>query len=124
MFSIVFKNIEKSEMIKEIVQERISSVIDRFPNLQGDKITITLSMENSPIQAGPDVFTVKFQCRAGLYKGVIVQKSASNFYSALADLVDHLLERLNRFSDKVRVKNINKERRLKNKLETPVDIAV
>jgi len=123
MFSIVFKNIEKSEITKDLVQERILTVVERFPNLRPEKITITLSMENSPTQAGPDVFTVKFQSREGVYKGVIVQKSASNLYVALADLVDHLLERLNRFSDKARVKRIHKNRAMKKKIESVDEIA-
>ena len=71
---------------------------------------MTISMKNSPFQAGPDVFSVKIQCHGGRYRGVILQKSASSLYIALADLVDHLLERLNRYGDKSRVKQIHKAR--------------
>lgn len=71
---------------------------------------MTLSMDNSPSQAGPDVFSVKIQCHGGRYSGVILEKSAATLYVALADLVDHLLERLNRYGDKSRVKRIHKAR--------------
>ncbi len=110
MVRTVFKNLEKSELAKAAAEERLATVADRFPDLYKSRITITLSMDNSPFQAGPDVFTVKIQCHGGRYRGVILQKSASSLYIALADLVDHLLERLNRHGDKTRVKQLHKAR--------------
>ncbi len=110
MIRTVFKNLEKSELAKEAAEERMATVFDRFPDLNRSRVTVTLSMENSPLQAGPDVFSVKIQCHGGRYQGVILQKSASSLYIALADLVDHLLERLNRYGDKSRVKKIHKAR--------------
>lgn len=110
MVRTVFKNLEKSELAKEAAEERLATVTDRFPDFNLSRVTMTLSMDNSPSQAGPDVFSVKVQCHGGRYRGVILQKSASSLYIALADLVDHLLERLNRYGDKSRVKKIHKAR--------------
>lgn len=124
MLKIVFKNLEKSELAKEAAEERLATVADRFPDLCESRITVTLSMENSPLQAGPDVFSVKIQCHDGRYRGVIMQKSASSLYIALADLVDHLLEKLNRQGDKARVTQIHKARHDQERLqlkEVPID---
>jgi len=111
MTKIVFKNLETSELAKEIAMERLNAVLVRFPELAKSDLTLTLSMDNSPLQGGKDVFHVKFFARGGKYRGVILEKKASSLYVAMADLVDHLLERLNRFGDKVRVKKISKDRK-------------
>jgi ribosome-associated translation inhibitor RaiA len=103
MISITFKNLEKSELAQEEVYNRIEPLIDKFPSLKESKIQITLEMDNSPTQPGPDLFSVKFQAFGGRYDGVRVEKSHSNLYIALADVAEHLLEKINRFGDKNRV---------------------
>lgn len=103
MISIVFKNLEKSELAREAARERMETLIEKFPDLQRSRMRVTLSMENSPTQAGPDLFRVKVFCHGGRYRGVGLEKTSTNLYVALADVVDHLLERLNRFGDKHRV---------------------
>jgi ribosome-associated translation inhibitor RaiA len=118
---IIFKNLEKSELAREVVAERLAMVFLRFPELPPEKTSITLSMENSPVKAGPDLFTVKFLCMGGKYKGVIMNKSAPTLYQALADLVDHLLERLNRFGDKKRIKNLKTKRAAFSGYAKPMD---
>lgn len=117
MIQVIFKNLERSELAKDAALERMESVVDRFPDLGKSRISVTLSMENSPLQAGPDSFTVKIYCQGGRYKGVTLDKSASNLYAALADVVEHLLERLNRYGDRDRVKKREKARRLTAKIE-------
>jgi ribosome-associated translation inhibitor RaiA len=112
MAKIVFKNLEKSQLALQITEERFSSVYERFPELTSSNVHITLSMENSPTQAGADEFRVRFHCTSGKYKNVILEKSSTNLYTALAETVEHLLERLNRVGDKTRVKKIKSERDL------------
>lgn len=116
MIKIAFKNLEKSELAKDITLERLNDAIIRFPDLEKCKIRVTLAMENSPQQAGPDVFKVKFQCQSGKYDGVIIERSASTIYIALAELADNLLERLNRFGDKERVRKIKQARKVRKKM--------
>ncbi len=111
MIHIVFKDMEKSELAKEAVRERFEGLLERFPDLSASRLAVTLSMENSPHKAGPDLFTVKAFCRGGRYKGLTLKKSAPNLYAALADVVDHMLERLNRFGDRQRVKLRQQARR-------------
>ena len=104
MVTVVFRNLGKSDLTKESVITRLQDTIDRFPDLAGHRITATLSMENSPQQAGPDHFTVKIHVRGKKYRDVLIEKSAMNMYLALADVNEHLLERLNRMGDRTRVK--------------------
>jgi ribosome-associated translation inhibitor RaiA len=115
MFTIVFKNLDRSDLIKETVSTKLQDTTDRFPDLAEHKITVTLSMENSPQQAGPDHFTVKVHVRGKKYRDVLIEKSAMNLYSALADVNEHLLERLNRMGDRARVRS--RKQRVQEKIQ-------
>jgi ribosome-associated translation inhibitor RaiA len=112
MIQIKFKNLEKSEMAREAVLDRMESLVIKFPDLSTSNLQVTLEMENSPTQAGPDLFKVKLHVLKGRYNGVTVIKGNSNLYIALADVVDHMLEKLNRYGDKVRVKERKRARQL------------
>ena len=103
MIQIKFKKLKKSDILQSNVQNRIEALIEKFDDLSGSKIQVTLEMENSPAQAGPDYFKVKVHVSGGRYHGVTVEKADINVYVALADVVDHLLEVLNRFGDRSRV---------------------
>ena len=113
MIRVIFKDLEKSEFAKDLVLERMESVIEKFPELNVHKMSATLSMENSPHQAGPDHFTVKLFIDGKRYKSIVIEKSAASMYVALADVVEHALERLNRYGDKVRVKTRKQTRKPK-----------
>lgn len=122
MINIKFKNLEKSEMARQAVQERIEIFVDKFPDLNESKIQITLEMENSPTQAGPDLFKVKFHVARGRYDGITCEKSDSNLYVALAEVVDHMLESLNRFGDKARVKERRNARQIAREVEQNIEV--
>lgn len=117
MIQVKFKNLEKSEMAREAVHERIEALIEKFPDLNESKIQITLEMENSPSQAGPDLFRVKLHVARGRYDGITVGKSDASLYVALAEVVDHMLEKLNRFGDRQRVQERTKARKIARELE-------
>ena len=117
MIQVKFKNLEKSELAREAAQDRIDSLIEKFPDLSKSRIQITLEMQNSPAQAGPDVFKVKVHVTRARYNGVTVEKASTNLYVALADVVDHMLEILNRFGDKARVKERRIAREIAQELE-------
>lgn len=122
MIQIKFKNLEKSEMAREAVQERIETLIEKFPDLSQCKIQITLEMENSPLQAGPDLFKVKLHVVRGRYDGITVEKSDASLYVALAEVVDHMLEKLNRFGDRQRVQERTKARKIVREAEENFDM--
>jgi ribosome-associated translation inhibitor RaiA len=116
MINVKFKNLEKSDLIQQIVEDRILSLINKFPDLYPRDIKLTLEMENSPIQAGTDLFKVKIYITRGRFKGITVTKEEINLYQALAEVMEHMLERLNRFGDKRRVKERNIARRTQRAL--------
>ncbi len=117
MIQIKFKNLEKSEMAREAVQDRIEFLADKFPDLGESKMLVSLEMENSPTQAGPDLFKVKLHVSSGRYNGITVVKADSNLYVAVAEVVDHMLEKLNRFGDRVRVKERKNARHIAREVE-------
>jgi hypothetical protein len=114
---IVFKNLEKSEIAKDAVRERISELLEKFPHLKKSSVLVTLEMHNSPLHAGPDSFSISFRASGGKYDGVSLTKYSHSLYVALADLIEHALEILNRCSDKKRVveRNIHRKFLFKNK---------
>lgn len=122
MIQVKFKNLEKSEMAREAVQERVEVLTKKFPDLSGSKIQVTLEMENSPSQAGPDLFKVKLHVSRARYDGITVEKSDSNLYVALAEVVDHMLEVLNRFGDRARVKERKRARELTRELYNGLEL--
>jgi ribosome-associated translation inhibitor RaiA len=99
-------------MIESATRQRLEALVDKFPDLSASKIRITLEMEISPFQSGPDFFKIKLHIARGRYDGIIVEKSDASIYVALADLVDHMLEKLNRFGDRQRVQQRSKARRI------------
>lgn len=124
MIQIKFKSLDKSEMAREAVHDRIEILIEKFPDLKRSKIQITLEMENSPLKAGPDLFKVKLHVARGRYDGITVEKSDSSLYVAIADLTDHMLEVLNRFGDRARVKERKQARDVVNEQEIEKDTSI
>lgn len=116
MIQVKFKNLAKSDIAEEAALDRVAALADKFPELGRSNITVTLEMENSPFQAGPDVFSVKLHIANGRYRGTTVTKSEATLYKALADMMEHMLEKLNRAGDRRRVKQRAKARRMAQEL--------
>lgn len=112
MIQVKFKNLEKSTLAVEAVLERIQPIAHKFEYLKQSRIAVTLEMLNSPDQAGPDLFSVKLNIFSGKFSGMSILKSNSNLYIALAEVAEHMLEKLNRHGDKKRVKARKIERAL------------
>lgn len=112
MIQVKFKNLEKSRLAEDVVISRLEPVIEKFPDLETAKMVVTLEMDNSPTKAGVDQFNVKVFIARGRYKDITMTKSNASLYVALAEVVDHMLEKLNRFGDKARVKQRQKARML------------
>ncbi len=111
MIQVKYKKLKKSDMINQVVIERLTAIVDKFPELSKSTLSVLLEMENSPVQAGPDLFKVRLFIAGGKFNEIVIEKSHSNIYVALAEVVDHLLEILNRYGDKDRVTKRNRERR-------------
>ncbi len=117
MIQVRFKNMESSAIAINIVRERIGEAVARFPNDRQRTVVVTLGMENSPTKRGPDLFKVRAEIIGGRYHGLILEKEAPDLYKALANVSDGLLERLNRFSDRLRIKARKQRRNLSSRLE-------
>lgn len=115
---IIFRNLERSEFAIQAVESRLGDMVDKFPKLKGHKITVTLFMENSPVQPGLDSFGVRLLIQGVTYKTISLCKTSPILYQALADVREHLLEALNRTGDKERVLKRKKERRYRNEILT------
>jgi hypothetical protein len=104
MIQIYFKGLEPSELAREVILERIAESQERFPQLLHHRLSVTLSMENSPDQKGPDLFGVRLNISGPRFQRLMIEKRASSLYLAAAQLQESLLEFLNRASDRPRVK--------------------
>lgn len=122
MIQLKFKNLKRSDFLAQSVHDRFQPLIDKFDDLKESPIKIVLEMENSPIQVGPDFFKVKLYISQGRFAGIKVEKSNSNLYVAIAEVVDHMLEVLNRFGDRERVKQIKKARQIIRKINHESDL--
>ena len=66
-------------------------------------------MENSPSQAGPDIFKVSILINGNVHKFVKLEKSNGNLYLAVAKLADGIFEILSKKFDKIKTKKKNPE---------------
>ncbi|MBS1985889.1 MAG: hypothetical protein JST16_17145 [Bdellovibrionales bacterium] len=105
MIQIVFKDLERSELARDILLNRLTEALSKFPDLDDHRLVLTLSCENSAFQPGPDLFGVKLHVRGPKFPNLLLEKKSANLYIAAADLNEALLELLNRARDKSRVKN-------------------
>ena len=112
MITVSFAKLEKSELAREAVMERIVPVIQKFPDSGNSRVRITLAMENSPLHPGPDMFAVNLHFRGGRYHNVRLKRMSPNLYHALAEIAQLLPDILNRFGDRVRVSERRSARRI------------
>lgn len=102
MVKVIFKNLEKSEMVSEIVQQKITHVLAKFPELTEAQATVSVEMENSPTHVGKDDFRIKLVVTNRRFKPLVIQKEGANLYQAAAVLADRLFEVLHRSLEKRR----------------------
>jgi ribosome-associated translation inhibitor RaiA len=113
MIKVTFKNLEKSNLAENIVIEKMNFLVEKFPDLEQHSIQMTLSMDNSSSQAGPDEFGIKVQIKGKKFDGLILEKREKSLYLAMALVYEALLELLNRRTDKLRVKSRTQLRKVK-----------
>lgn len=111
MIQVKFKNLEASDLVRNLASDRIDAVVGKFPSLAQQKITVTLEMENSPTQPGADLFSVKVHFQGRRHKSLTIKKSSIELHAALAEVADHLLEAIHRFEERDRSKRRKAARR-------------
>ena len=67
---IVFRNMDRSELARDIVRDRMEPAFEKFPNLRKGDVSVTMTMHNSPVHPGPDLFAVKFVCLSGPFQEI------------------------------------------------------
>lgn len=113
MVKVNFKNVEKSDLAKSIVLERIHDAVNKFPELSTHRISVCLEKNNSPAQPGPDEFSVSLHIKGKTFDDLLIEKKAATMYLAIAGVKESLLELLNRRTDKNRIKARAASRKLK-----------
>lgn len=114
--NVVFKNLKKSSFIQTAVEERLSKVMSKFKAFRDSKTTVIVSMENSPRQSGVDQFSVKLVSAPKRKRPVVLEKKATAFYEALAQVSDKLLEVFERSEQKDRQLRRSSKRLIKSKM--------
>ncbi len=117
MIKVTFKNLKKSNLAEKVVLEKMNLLVEKFPELEQNSIQLTLSMDNSSIQPGPDEFGIKIQIKGKKFEGLILEKKAKSLYMAMALVYEALLELLNRRIDKIRVKSRSQLRKIKHSIK-------
>jgi ribosome-associated translation inhibitor RaiA len=98
---IVFKNMKSSLNAQEIIKEKLEAVFEKFPTLSEHKVTLTVEMENSPRQAGPDQFTISTMVTGKVFKNLRIKKSSKNFYLTVTEVVNGFNKLLNRETERL-----------------------
>lgn len=114
MIKISFRNLESSELARQLVSQRVQGLEDKFPELRLHTISVNLSVENLPTHPGPDLFSVQLHIDGKKYGGIHIRKKSRSLYVALSELCESMLETLNRRGDKNRVVVRNRRRRSKH----------
>lgn len=96
MLRVVFKNLRKSKFAEDIVSTKVTAVLEKFPEFRPTSATAILEMENSPLQAGPDIYNVKLILTDKSLSPIVLQMKSGHLYQAAAMLSDRLLEVLHR----------------------------
>lgn len=111
MIKVIHKNLKKSSLAEQIVGDRLGAVIEKFPELRLQSVTAILEMENSPVQAGKDVFHVRVIVQPFGKAPVILNKKSEQLYQATAMLADRLMGTLSRVAKKGRQMARRRQRR-------------
>lgn len=113
MLRVVFKNLRKSKFAEDIVATRVNAVLEKFPEYKPSSATAILEMENSPLQAGPDIYNVKLILTDKSRSPIVLRMKSGHLYQAAAMLADRLLEVMHRAVEKRR--DVRRFRRRRDK---------
>jgi ribosome-associated translation inhibitor RaiA len=114
MVNVVFKNLEKSTMVRDIVAGKLERVLEKFPRFATTLATVSVCTENSRVAGPPHYYSVKLRVQAKGLRPIIVEKKAVSLYAAVAELTDHALEILHRTVEKRRDQVRSSRREWKN----------
>jgi ribosome-associated translation inhibitor RaiA len=102
MVKVIFKHLEKSDLVRDVLSDRIQKVLEKFPDFPAKSITAIASMENSPGHSGPDRFSIKILINAKGLPPIIIEKHADNLYAAISAVGDRAFELIHRAMERRR----------------------
>ncbi len=114
MVKVVFKNLKKSELVREVTTERIEKTISKFSELARMAATVIVSREHSNEHSGASLFSAKLMLAGNGHKPLILEKRAESLYQALALVTDRAAEIFQRALSKDRETGRHRKRRWKS----------
>lgn len=113
---VVFQNMKRSGFLSSMVSEKFEHTLAKFPDAKNGKVTVSVTMENSPLKPGADEFIVKM-IATGLFnrESIIIAKRAKSPYEAAAEINEALQETLHRLESKLHKERIHEGRAFKQK---------
>ena len=114
MEKVIFKNLERSDLVRAVAAERIEKTIGKFSELANLSSTVIVSREHSSEHAGMDLFSAKLLIGGHGVKQVVLEKRAKTLYQAVAQVADTALEILHRALAKQRDYVRHKKRKWKS----------
>jgi ribosome-associated translation inhibitor RaiA len=94
MVKVIFKNLERSDLIREIASEKVEKALQKYAVVDPLASTVVLSREHSREHTGVDEFSVKLMVGARGHKPVIVEKRSTSITQALASVLDRAMDLL------------------------------
>lgn len=116
--AVHFVHLAKTKSLEDYVHEKIDPLLAKFLGKSDLVHHVRLKMENSPHQAGPDLFQCEILVQdKKLGKAVHVLESSQNMYQAIADASHRLKYLLVRYKEKTIEKAKRLTARNKHKLK-------
>jgi ribosome-associated translation inhibitor RaiA len=94
---VQFQRLERSELARELAEERVGEVLREFPEHARSVFVVTLSSERSESSFTPDLFRARIVAEEP-GPPVDVESAAPSLYAALSSLQQTLRERLRELS--------------------------
>lgn len=113
MIKVIFKNLERSDLIRSVAEERIEKTISKFPEFKELSSTVIVGREHSQEHSGVDAFSAKLLIEGYGARPVVLEKKAESLYQAIALVTDRALEILHRALDKERGQKRQERRRFR-----------
>ena len=104
MVEVLFRNVERSELARQLAEDRISEIVRAFPDAPTRAVSITLGMVRSSQVSRPDLFAVHVQWN-GAFGTIAAQAQAPSLYVALELLQRSLRRKLKKASESCIVNN-------------------
>ena len=114
MVKVIFKNLERSDLIREIASEKVEKALEKYAVVDPLASTVVLSREHSREHTGVDEFSVKLMVGARGHKPVIVEKRSTTITQALASVLDRAMDLLHQSFARERLGVRHERRRWKS----------